>query len=169
MRAVDKFEPRRGWRFATYAHWWIRQAISRALDEQHRTIRLPSHVVERQHKLHTAATRLEERDRVARRVPRTSVPPWAGRPQDVEDLLRVTQPLVQLQQPLRDEGTALQDVVEDTQTPSPESRSRQSRCAVACTPASGTCPNARPLFCGYATGWKPASRRASKRLETSSA
>ena len=56
MRAVDKFEPRRGWRFATYAHWWIRQAISRALDEQHRTIRLPSHVSERQHKLHTAAT-----------------------------------------------------------------------------------------------------------------
>jgi hypothetical protein len=50
MRAVDKFEPRRGLKFVTYAHWWIRQAISRALSEQPRTIRLPSHVIERQSK-----------------------------------------------------------------------------------------------------------------------
>ena len=120
MRAVDKFEPRRGWRFATYAHWWIRQAISRALDEQHRTIRLPSHVSERQHKLHTAATRLEARQgRPPRPEDLSAALGWT--PEDVEDLLRVTQPLIHLQQMLRDEGTALQDVVADTETPSPES------------------------------------------------
>src|SRR5206468_7855340 len=57
MRAVDKFEPRRGLKFVTYAHWWIRQAISRALSEQHRTVRLPSHVIERQSKLRAATTK----------------------------------------------------------------------------------------------------------------
>ena len=121
MRAVDKFEPRRGWRFATYAHWWIRQAISRALDEQHRTIRLPSHVVERHHTLHTAAAKLEERDgRAPRPEALSAALGWT--PEDVEDLLRVTQPLIPLQQPIRADGTALQDLVEDTQTPSPEER-----------------------------------------------
>ena len=108
-------------RFVTYAHWWIRQAIRRAIDEQHRTIRLPSHVVERQHKLRAAAARLEEREgRAPRPEDLSAALGWA--PEDVEDLLRVTQPLVHLQQPLRDEGTALQDVLVDTQTPAPEER-----------------------------------------------
>jgi RNA polymerase primary sigma factor len=51
MRAVEKFEPRRGLKLITYARWWIRQAISRALSEQYRTIRLPGHVIERENKL----------------------------------------------------------------------------------------------------------------------
>ena len=119
MRAVDKFEPRRGLKFVTYAHWWIRQAISRALSEQHRTVRLPSHVLERQSKLRAATTKWWQSHGQAPSPQELSVAlGWT--PEAVEELLITVQPMVQLQQPLTDDGTALQDILEDTQTPQPE-------------------------------------------------
>ena len=119
LRAVDKFEPQRGLKFVTYAHWWIRQAISRAIGEQSRAIRLPSHVRERQSQLRAATTQLWARQ--GRRPSAQDLSAALGwTPQQVEALLIAVQPLAQLQQPLTDDGTALQDVVADTQTPPPE-------------------------------------------------
>jgi RNA polymerase primary sigma factor len=119
MRAVDKFEPRRGLKFVTYAHWWIRQAISRALSEQHRTVRLPSHVMERQSKLRAATTKWWQSHGHAP-SPQELSAALGWTPEAVEDLLITVQPMVQLQQPITDDGTALQDILEDTQTPQPD-------------------------------------------------
>jgi RNA polymerase primary sigma factor len=58
MRAVDKYEYRRGYKFSTYATWWIRQAVTRAIADQSRTIRIPVHVIERMSKLRNASKKL---------------------------------------------------------------------------------------------------------------
>ena len=63
MRAVDKFEYRRGFKFCTYATWWIRQAITRAVADQSRTIRIPVHMVETMSRVRNVSRQLAARTR----------------------------------------------------------------------------------------------------------
>jgi RNA polymerase primary sigma factor len=119
MRALEKFEHHRGLKFVTYAHWWVRQAISRAITEQYRTVRLPNHVVERKNKLRSLVDRLWG---VFGRPPSTQELSvelgWT--PQEVEELQAAVQPLVRLHQPIADDGSVLSDILEDQQATKPE-------------------------------------------------
>jgi RNA polymerase sigma factor (sigma-70 family) len=119
MRALEKFEYHRGLKFVTYAHWWVRQAISRAITEQYRTVRLPNHVVERKNKLRAAVDRLWGLHGRPPSVPEISAAlEWTT--QEVEELQTAIQPIIRLHQPIADDGSLLADILEDRQAQKPE-------------------------------------------------
>jgi len=119
MRALEKFEPSRGLKFVTYAHWWVRQAISRAITEQYRTVRLPNHIGERKNKLRAAVDRLWSQ---SGRPPSSEELSLALRwtREEVEALQAAVQPVIRLQQPLAEDGGSLVDILEDDQAPQPD-------------------------------------------------
>jgi RNA polymerase primary sigma factor len=119
MRALEKFEYHRGLKFVTYAHWWVRQAISRAITEQYRTVRLPNHVVERKNKLRAVVDRLWGLYGRPPSVAEISAAlEWTA--QEVEELQTAIQPIIRLHQPIADDGSLLADILEDQQAQKPE-------------------------------------------------
>jgi len=119
MRAADKFEYRRGYKFSTYATWWIRQAITRAIADQSRTIRIPVHMNESMNKFLRATRELEKElgraptnDEISRRM---DIPV-----EKVQKLKTISRDPVSLETPVgRDGESALGDLIEDRWVGSP--------------------------------------------------
>jgi len=119
MRAVDRFKHEKGFKFSTYATWWIRQAITRALIDQTKTIRVPVHMMEFYNKVSKISRELTQElgrepgnDDIARKL---KAPEWK-----IDEVLRAVQDPIGLQTPVGDEDTQLEEYIGDPDGPTPD-------------------------------------------------
>ncbi|TCG03535.1 RNA polymerase sigma factor RpoD [Paraburkholderia steynii] len=119
MKAVDKFEYRRGWKFSTYATWWVRQAVTRALADQARTIRVPVHMIEMINKLNRISREfLQQTGQEAH--PAVLAERMELSEEKVRSILRIARQPVSLETPVGDDADAtLGDMIEDVSASSP--------------------------------------------------
>ena len=126
MKAVEKFEYRRGFKFSTYATWWIRQAITRAIADQARTIRVPVHMIESINKINRVSrTHLQE---FGFEPDAATIAQKLGLPEEkVRQIMKIAKEPVSLELPVGDEGdTTLGDFIEDKYNIAPMEAAMQS-------------------------------------------
>lgn len=122
MKAVDKFEYKRGFKFSTYATWWIRQAVTRAIADQARTIRIPVHMVESMNRLGKAQRSMMQKH--GREVNRGELAAAMELPEEkIDRMLKIGKETISTETPLgEEEDVSLKDFIEDQDAESPHER-----------------------------------------------